>query len=98
VRFELSKLGGVAGRARPPLVVDTDTVDAARASELIALAHRARVFALPQSLGHADAPDQIGYELCVRDGDRQARVEFASKDADAALTELIRALRQVGAG
>lgn len=88
-------MGGVAGMARRPLRVDTAAVDSARATELLALAERARVFERPSSLGRADVADEMGYELVVTEGDRHASVEFGFKDADEPLKALVQALRQM---
>jgi hypothetical protein len=87
-------MGGVAGMARRPLLVDTKAVDPARATELLALAERARVFERPSSLGRAELADEMGYELLVTEGDRRASVEFGFKDADEPLKALIQALRR----
>lgn len=88
-------MGGVAGMARRPLRVDTQAVDSGRAEELLALAERARVFERSSSLGRAEQADEMGYELVVTEGDRQASLEFGYKDADEPLRALIQALRRV---
>src|SRR5512138_1422089 len=96
MRFALVRAGGVAGLARPPVVVDTGTLGAEDAARLHDLTDRAGFFGLPADLGPAEpAPDAFGYELTVTaDDGREHAVSFAASAAPPALRELVEAIRR----
>ena len=88
MRIELRISGGVTGVRRPPLVVDTATLDPGEAAELEALAAR-----VPLGPGGAPpGPDRLQYDLVV-DGRSGTFHEGAMPPA---AIELVERLRRLG--
>jgi hypothetical protein len=83
MRLELRVSGGVAGVRRPPVAIDTGTLDAGEAAALERLA--TQVAAHPPS-GDVRGADRFQYDLAV-DG-RRVRLHEAALTPEAA--ELIR--------
>jgi len=100
MRVTLEQTGGFAGISKPPIVVDTSTLDPEEARRLRALVADAAFFALPTDLVlDRVVPDSFGYTLTILDDDgREHSVSFANASAQEGLRLLVSTIRQIARG
>ncbi len=97
MRLTLTRVGGFAGIAKPPLVAETDALQAADAQRIRELVSEADFFALPSELV-ADRvdPDSFGYTLTiVADSGEEHSVAFTDRSLQGSLRELVSTLRRL---
>ena len=93
MRIRLVREGGLAGISRAA-VVDTETLDPHRASELHRLVEAAELASLPRPSRASAERDRFRYLLTVDDGQRSREARFSEEDAPETLRALIRAIRR----
>jgi hypothetical protein len=93
VRIRLVREGGLAGISRAA-VVDTETLDPHRASELHRLVAAADLASVPPPSRASAGRDRFRYVLTVEDGQQSREARFCEEDAPETLRALIRSIRR----
>jgi hypothetical protein len=97
MRISLTKLGGVVGVPRRPIVVDTDDLPRAADAELRRLVEEANVLSLPEDIGGRGEVDRTAYTIEVEDGARRKTVCFDYACAGEPLRNVVAALKRAAA-
>ncbi len=92
MRIRLVREGGLAGISRAA-VVDTETLDPRRASELHRLVAAADLAGLPKTSRKADDRDRFRYLLTVDDGQASREARFSEEEVSEPLRALLEAIR-----
>lgn len=97
MRLTLTRYGGIAGKPRPPIVIDTSTIRADDAERLVELVRAANLKPGNTELAHdPKARDAFGYELEVTDDDGQKRsIAFDHRSAPEPIRAMVDAIRRV---
>lgn len=93
MRIRLVREGGLAGISRAA-VVDTETLDPHRASELHRLVAAADLASVPPPSRASAGRDRFRYLLTVDDGQRSREARFREEDAPETLRALLEAIRR----
>ena len=91
MRIELRQQGGFAGLRRPPLVVETEDLELARARELEQLAA-----ALPAGGPPGKGADLMRYDVLVDDASGRRTATFFEPDVPAPVRSLLKLAREAG--
>jgi hypothetical protein len=97
VRIRLVREGGLAGISRAA-VVDTETLDPSRATELHRLVEAANLASLPKAPRESEGRDRFRYLLTVDDGQASREARFSEEEATEPLRALLEAIRRESDG
>ena len=99
MRLTLTRVGGFAGIAKPPLSFETADLPADDDRRIRELVDSARFFALPADLlPNRVVPDSFGYTLTIRgDNGEEHSVSFTDRSLRDELRELVSAIRKLAA-
>jgi hypothetical protein len=94
VKIEFRQSGGVAGIARPPRTIDTETLPAADANLWHELVAGADFFQLPAAFPAGPRRDSFTYVVTVEEGGRRHTVRAGQGDGPPSLDRLLDHLRR----
>ncbi len=97
MRLTLSRVGGFAGIAKPPLVIETTRLPSEDVQLIVRLVSDADFFSLPEEL-KADRidPDSFAYTLTiVGETGEEHSVSFTDRSLEGAMRELVTTVRRL---